>query len=355
LEENGKGNTKNAGSASNVSEMKASVHSLAAPASEERLTRRNEERDSDSSSDFSEGLRISKERVLLKLNTALSQLDCQTEIFSSITPLVNNNVDNGKLAVSTLNQSLSSMKAIIQECIELFDKRENQWATKIDAEAKKNRLWEESLRALAIENHQLEEKAGKLSQTVKLQKQATFLAKKESHDPDSTEVKESAVTNEPDNKTPDPFSDDEIDEFFDAADFEETNSPAKEAPTLDSIAKSKAAADDFLGLSTNGYGDFRKELPIDYTQIQSSVSLWSFIKNAIGKDLSKITLPVNFNEPLGMLQRLAEDMEYSELIDIASAQEESIERILYVAAFAMSNYSSTVSRTTKPFNPLLVL
>lgn len=33
------------------------------------------------------------------------------------------------------------------------------------------------------------------------------------------------------------------------------------------------------------------------------LSLWSLLKNCIGKDLSKIALPVNFSEPLSMLQR----------------------------------------------------
>jgi oxysterol-binding protein 1 len=37
------------------------------------------------------------------------------------------------------------------------------------------------------------------------------------------------------------------------------------------------------------------------------LNLWSIIKNCIGKDLSKIPMPVNFNEPLSMLQRLTED------------------------------------------------
>lgn len=33
------------------------------------------------------------------------------------------------------------------------------------------------------------------------------------------------------------------------------------------------------------------------------LNLWSIIKNCIGKDLSKIPMPVNFNEPLSLLQR----------------------------------------------------
>lgn len=41
-------------------------------------------------------------------------------------------------------------------------------------------------------------------------------------------------------------------------------------------------------------------------------SLWSVLKNSIGKDLTKISFPVYFNEPTSMLQRMAEDMEFSE-------------------------------------------
>lgn len=48
------------------------------------------------------------------------------------------------------------------------------------------------------------------------------------------------------------------------------------------------------------------------------LNLWSIMKNCIGKDLSKIPMPVNFNEPLSMLQRLTEDYEYAEILDVAS-------------------------------------
>lgn len=40
----------------------------------------------------------------------------------------------------------------------------------------------------------------------------------------------------------------------------------------------------------------------------------------MGKDLSRICLPVFFNEPLSSLQRIAEDMEYSELLDEVGQQ-----------------------------------
>ncbi|NXI92523.1 OSBP1 protein, partial [Psophia crepitans] len=64
-------------------------------------------------------------------------------------------------------------------------------------------------------------------------------------------------------------------------------------------------------------------------------------------------LQVNFNEPLSMLQRLTEDLEYHELLDRAAKCESSLEQLCYVAAFTVSSYSTTVFRTSKPFNPLL--
>ncbi|XP_007437716.1 oxysterol-binding protein 2-like, partial [Python bivittatus] len=84
-----------------------------------------------------------------------------------------------------------------------------------------------------------------------------------------------------------------------------------------------------------------------------SLNLWSIMKNCIGKELSKIPMPVNFNEPLSMLQRLTEDLEYHELLDKAVKCESSIEQMCFVAAFSVSSYSTTVQRTAKPFNPLL--
>ncbi|XP_070499181.1 oxysterol-binding protein 1 isoform X2 [Chironomus tepperi] len=83
------------------------------------------------------------------------------------------------------------------------------------------------------------------------------------------------------------------------------------------------------------------------------LNLWSIIKNCIGKDLSKIPMPVNFNEPLSMLQRLTEDFEYSELLDKAATCKTVCEQLAYVAAFTISSYSTTANRTGKPFNPLL--
>uniref|UniRef100_A0A2A4K9L7 PH domain-containing protein n=1 Tax=Heliothis virescens TaxID=7102 RepID=A0A2A4K9L7_HELVI len=83
------------------------------------------------------------------------------------------------------------------------------------------------------------------------------------------------------------------------------------------------------------------------------LSLWSIMKNCIGKELSKIPIPVNFSEPLSMLQRLTEDYEYSSILDQAAKFSDPAQQLAYVAAFTVSSYATTACRTNKPFNPLL--
>ncbi|TMW93934.1 hypothetical protein EJD97_010971 [Solanum chilense] len=99
----------------------------------------------------------------------------------------------------------------------------------------------------------------------------------------------------------------------------------------------------------------RKKLP-NPIEKEKGVSLWSMIKDNIGKDLTKVCLPVYFNEPLSSLQKSFEDLEYSYLLDRASElgrRGDNLMRILNVAAFAVSAYASTEGRICKPFNPLL--
>lgn len=53
------------------------------------------------------------------------------------------------------------------------------------------------------------------------------------------------------------------------------------------------------------------------------------------------------------MQRVAEDLEYRNLLDEAHQSKDPSERMALVAAFIASGYSATLSRESKPFNPLL--
>ena len=112
---------------------------------------------------------------------------------------------------------------------------------------------------------------------------------------------------------------------------------------------------DSLSSSAIGYPPVpRARLPKTAAIDLSTVSVWSILRQAIGKDLTRLCVPIQFNEPLSMLQRVAEDMEYWSLIEQSIAEPLPERRLLFISAFALSVYSTTSDgRLGKPFNPLL--
>ncbi|CAL9185258.1 unnamed protein product, partial [Musa hybrid cultivar] len=181
----------------------------------------------------------------------------------------------------------------------------------------------------------------------------------------------SASESDYDNERPDAAeeeTDEEDNTFFDTRDFLSSSSFKS---TESDFHRSEFDSDDEndYGVGSVGASDSsmksvepnypnvrrREKLP-DPIEKEKGVSLWSMIKDNIGKDLTKVCLPVYFNEPLSSLQKCFEDLEYSYLIDRAyewGKRGNGLMRILNVAAFAVSGYASTDGRTCKPFNPLL--
>ncbi|KAI4366584.1 hypothetical protein MLD38_022445 [Melastoma candidum] len=161
-------------------------------------------------------------------------------------------------------------------------------------------------------------------------------------------------------------TEDEDNTFFDTRDF--LSSSSFKSSGSDHRRSSSSEDDGILDVSEDDFDPAvksagfsfphvkrRKKLP-DPIETEKGVSLWSMIKDNIGKDLTKVCLPVFFNEPLSSLQKCFEDLEYSFLLDRANEwgrKGNSLMRILNVAAFAISGYSSTDGRMCKPFNPLL--
>jgi hypothetical protein len=80
------------------------------------------------------------------------------------------------------------------------------------------------------------------------------------------------------------------------------------------------------------------------------------LRKNVGKDLSTISMPVSANEPTSLLQRAAEQLEYSELLDSAASATDGVERLIYVTAFAIASLSGVRAKERsirKPFNPML--
>ncbi|XP_030649121.1 oxysterol-binding protein-related protein 7-like [Chanos chanos] len=97
----------------------------------------------------------------------------------------------------------------------------------------------------------------------------------------------------------------------------------------------------------------RKVLPAPCSD-NSHIGILTILYNNIGKDLSRVSMPVALNEPLSLLQRVSEELEYSELLDIANRTDDPYQRMVYVAAFSISGYAWASWRYRyKPFNPVL--
>uniref|UniRef100_A0A8C8K748 Oxysterol-binding protein n=1 Tax=Oncorhynchus tshawytscha TaxID=74940 RepID=A0A8C8K748_ONCTS len=203
-------------------------------------------------------------------------------------------------------------------CLSLFSKQQEVWSLKLEQEVEKNKLLTEALQTLATEHQDLDQQSlckGRRSSTL------------------------STLTE---------------DDFYDALSGQ--SNPTVFIKPLEG----PAAACDMSGevnhgdkkAQCNGVKKHRTSLPAPMFS-RNDVSVWSILKKCIGMELSKIAMPVIFNEPLSFLQRLTEYMEHTYLIHQANAATDSMERMKCVAAFAVSAVASQWERTGKPFNPLL--
>uniref|UniRef100_A0A7N6AFY1 Oxysterol-binding protein n=1 Tax=Anabas testudineus TaxID=64144 RepID=A0A7N6AFY1_ANATE len=206
--------------------------------------------------------------------------------------------------------------AALHLCLELLSKQEEVWSLKLEQEVEKNKALTEALQTLATEHHELKQS---LSKSRRLSTLSTLTG----------------------------------DEFYDAL----SGQQPRGWTVSDVMQKSfevthREGNHGNQSAQCNGVKKHRTSLPTPMFS-RNDVSIWSILKKCIGMELSKIAMPVIFNEPLSFLQRLTEYMEHTYLIHQANAATDSVERMKCVAAFAVSAVASQWERTGKPFNPLL--
>ncbi|KAL6338096.1 hypothetical protein AAG906_010664 [Vitis piasezkii] len=222
----------------------------------------------------------------------------------------------------------------------------------------------DALRHLEAEKVDLENTLVDESQRQSKAQEASSTARQ--HQDDEGSASDSDVDNDGHDAAEEDTDDDDDDEFFDTQDFLSSSSLKCRGSdfrrlSFDTDDQEPLNSMDDIDSSTRSNGTNyphvrrRNKLP-DAVEKEKGVSLWSIIKDNIGKDLTKVCLPVYFNEPISSLQKCFEDLEYSYLLDQAyecGKMGNSLLRILNVAAFAVSGYACTDGRNCKPFNPLL--
>ena len=96
----------------------------------------------------------------------------------------------------------------------------------------------------------------------------------------------------------------------------------------------------------------REMLPF-FKDPKIKISVWTIIKDSIGKDLTKMSVPVYFNDPANILQKCATSMEYVDILDKAIKCKDPLKRLAIVATSVITNLTCLERNATKPFNPLL--
>ncbi|OBT57261.1 hypothetical protein VE04_01911 [Pseudogymnoascus sp. 24MN13] len=339
---------------------------------------------------------VSKDAFDITAQSAKLQLDMMSQVHTAILSEQSQNPGATisdpliRQALSTYDNSIRSLNGLLSDMTKISKDRDDYWQRRLDHEAELRQMWEDSMAQVAREQEVLEARVGESEEKRKRTKRALrevieSTSRPESrgsvHEPGLVEAVEAieapdgvATLRRRASSTKSTFrrksiladikilsdSDSEDDEeFFDAVDAGEIAvgempmSPKAEEPTEEKSMQLTLAGGVDLTSSYLGYEDgIRKRLKMDADD-RPKISLWSILRSMVGKDMTKMTLPVSFNEPTSLLQRCAEDMEYTDLLDTAAGRADPTERMVYVAAFAASEYASTIGRVAKPFNPLL--
>ncbi|XP_063720887.1 oxysterol-binding protein-related protein 1-like isoform X3 [Symsagittifera roscoffensis] len=126
------------------------------------------------------------------------------------------------------------------------------------------------------------------------------------------------------------------------------------------MGKKEAAGEDkdetppriLMGEDAPVYEGYRLHLPAQMRD-RNPFNVLQILKDCIGKDVTRIAMPISINEPLTLLQRFAENLEYIELLEKASNCTDSLDRLKHISAFVVSGLSGILERISKPFNPIL--
>ena len=82
-------------------------------------------------------------------------------------------------------------------------------------------------------------------------------------------------------------------------------------------------------------------------------AIWQILKDMVGKDITKYSMPVFVNEPLSNIQKYSEILCFNDLLQKASEQESSMMRLVYVSVYSAAKFYLIHNRLQKPFNSLL--
>ena len=98
--------------------------------------------------------------------------------------------------------------------------------------------------------------------------------------------------------------------------------------------------------------DFRYEIAM-HGDPNDKMDIVKLIKNLIGKDITKVSLPAHLNQPLSSLIKQEEFLAYKSALDQASKEQNSMVRLGLTLAAMFLDFNGFDAKRKKPINPLL--
>uniref|UniRef100_A0A3Q1AWV3 Oxysterol-binding protein n=1 Tax=Amphiprion ocellaris TaxID=80972 RepID=A0A3Q1AWV3_AMPOC len=235
------------------------------------------------------------------------------------------------LKVKETSELASETCDALHLCLELLSKQQEVWSLKVEQEVEKNKALTEALQILATEHQELKQSLSKIRRSSTL----STLTGDDFYDAVSESESELSVSG-----------------FLSVASHSCEEDEGSDTPLLNSLRHPSAHRGP-TGMSGegnhgnqpaqhNGVKKHRTSLPAPMFS-RNDVSIWSILKKCIGMELSKIAMPVIFNEPLSFLQRLTEYMEHTYLIHQANATTDSVERMKFLGVYLVSGFSDTLN------------
>lgn len=123
--------------------------------------------------------------------------------------------------------------------------------------------------------------------------------------------------------------------------------------TLKKLEKKQAKFERALSKILDDFSDVRYHERRDKLPcvIKVSNTMLADMLKSITKD--KIELPIQYNEPLSMLQKLCERFQYSYLLNKAASVQNKLLQLGLICGFILGEVSLNINRILKPFNPIL--
>ncbi|XP_071803901.1 oxysterol-binding protein-related protein 1-like isoform X1 [Asterias amurensis] len=270
----------------------------------------------------------------------VTYIECLSEAKSQLVTLA----DTSKTVCVSLSQCLAAMK-----------QQDELRKLELSQALEKSRILQDGLQALAQEHHNLEQLSKFSSHSGSLYDAKTEASNAEN--PCAEDLSERASLDFADALSDTDSFHSMTDGMQSSLERLQVSDPTPESQRSDKKSKEEKMSEESKTIA-NGKTDIvipgcaRTQLPAVMIR-RDQFSLWTVLKQCIGKELSKITMPVVFNEPLSFLQRFCEYTEHCQLLYKAAMNEDPVERIKYVAAFVMAAGASNLDRLSKPFNPLL--